>query len=236
MVDDAVRQHKYTLDESEMPTRWYNLVADLPVAAAARPAPRHARAGGARGLRPALPDGPDPAGGHAGQVRRDPRRRARRVPPVAAVAAVPGAPPRAGPRHAGAHLLQVRGRLAGRLAQAEHRRAAGVLQRQGRREEADDRDRRGPVGHGAGLRVRAVRARVRGVAGRLVVRPEAVPPAHDRDVRRHRAPLPVRAHRVRPPARRRPREPLRLAGDRDLRSRRGRPSPTPRRGTRWAAC
>lgn len=29
-MDESVRQHKYTLDESEMPTRWYNVVADLP--------------------------------------------------------------------------------------------------------------------------------------------------------------------------------------------------------------
>jgi tryptophan synthase beta chain len=29
-VDETVRQHKITLDESEMPTHWYNLVPDLP--------------------------------------------------------------------------------------------------------------------------------------------------------------------------------------------------------------
>ena len=63
--------------------------------------------------------------------------------------------------------------------------------------QADHRDRRRPVGHGAGVRLRAVRPRVRGVAGRGVVRPEAVPPPDDRDVRRHRAPLAVRPHRGR---------------------------------------
>ena len=26
----SVRQHKYLLDESEMPTRWYNIIPDLP--------------------------------------------------------------------------------------------------------------------------------------------------------------------------------------------------------------
>ncbi len=31
-MDDTVRQHKYTLTEDQMPTTWYNLVADLPVA------------------------------------------------------------------------------------------------------------------------------------------------------------------------------------------------------------
>jgi tryptophan synthase beta chain len=29
-MSDEVRRHKYTLDEDEMPTTWYNLVADLP--------------------------------------------------------------------------------------------------------------------------------------------------------------------------------------------------------------
>lgn len=29
-VDAAPRQHKYLLDESEMPTRWCNIVPDLP--------------------------------------------------------------------------------------------------------------------------------------------------------------------------------------------------------------
>jgi tryptophan synthase beta chain len=30
-MDDAVRQHKYVLTEDQMPTTWYNLMADLPV-------------------------------------------------------------------------------------------------------------------------------------------------------------------------------------------------------------
>jgi len=29
-MDDAVQQHKYVLDESQMPTTWYNIMADLP--------------------------------------------------------------------------------------------------------------------------------------------------------------------------------------------------------------
>ena len=29
-MDESVRQHKFILDESEMPTRWYNLIPDLP--------------------------------------------------------------------------------------------------------------------------------------------------------------------------------------------------------------
>ena len=40
----------------------------------------------------------------------------------------PRAPPGEGARYAGAHLLQVRGRQPGRQPQAQHRRAAGLLQ------------------------------------------------------------------------------------------------------------
>jgi hypothetical protein len=57
------------------------------------------------------------------------------------------------------------GVLAGRVAQAQHRGAAGVLQRGRRGPPAHHRDRRGTVGHGAGVRRRAVRPRVRGLAG-----------------------------------------------------------------------
>ena len=28
-MDDTVRQHKYTLTEDQMPTAWYNIIADL---------------------------------------------------------------------------------------------------------------------------------------------------------------------------------------------------------------
>ncbi len=114
------------------------------------------------------------------------------------VAAVPRAPAGEGARHAGEDLLQVRGRVAGRLAQAQHRRAAGVLQRQGRDPSPHHRDRRRPVGHRARVRLRAVRPRVRGVAGAGVVRPEAVPEDHDRDVRRGDPPVALGPDRGRP--------------------------------------
>ena len=61
----------------------------------------------------------------------------------------------------------------------------------GRDQAADDRDRRRPVGLGAGVRLLAVRARVRGVHGRLELRPEALPPLDDGDLGRDRAPLAV---------------------------------------------
>ena len=126
-------------------------------------------------------------------VHPDPGRGPGHLPALAPVAAVPGAPAGAGARHPGPDLLQVRGCLTGRLAQAQHRGAAGVLQRQGRRQEADHRDRRRPVGHRAGLRLLAVRRGMRGLAGRRVLRREALPAHPDRDLRRHRAPLAVAA-------------------------------------------
>ena len=64
-------------------------------------------------------------------------------------------------------------------------------------------------------------AGVRGVAGRRVLRPEAVPAHDDRDVRRHGAPLAVTADRVRPRAAEDRPGPPRLAGHRDLRGGRG---------------
>ena len=64
----------------------------------------------------------------------------------------------------------------------------------------------GQWGTALALRVRAVRPRVRGVAGRVVVRQQALPPPDDRDVRRDGAPLALGPHRGRSPARRRPGE------------------------------
>ena len=83
-------------------------------------------------------------------------------------------------RYARAHLLQVRGRLARRLAQAEQRNPAGVRTRRPA-SKARHGDRGRPVGLGARARLLAVRARVRGVHGRLELRPEALPPGDDRD-------------------------------------------------------
>ena len=126
------------------------------------------------------------------------------------------------PRDAGAHLLQVRGRQPGGQPQAQHRRAAGVLQRQGRHPEAHHRDRRRPMGHRAGLRLRPVRHGVRGLAGRGQLRPEAVPAPHDRGLRRPGPPVAVAPHRRRAPVPRRGPAPPRLARHRHLRGRGGR--------------
>ena len=189
-----------------------------PDAAAPAAAPGHARAGRAGRPGAALPDRADHAGGQRGAVRRDPGAGARRLQAVPPEPALPRPPLGAEARHAGPDLLQVRGRLAGRLAQDQHRDPAGLLQLAARRTPADDRDRRRPVGHRALLRLRALRRRVRGVAGRGVVRHEAAAAHPDRGLRRHRAPLAEPADRVGQGVRR---GPPRLAGHRDLRGGRG---------------
>ena len=131
-IDETVRQHKFILDETEMPTAWYNIVPDLPHLRP-RPCTR------ARWSRPAPTTSPRCSRWTSSSRRSSTERYidipgggARRLPAVAAVAAVPGPPAGAGARHPGPDLLQVRGSLPGRLAQAQHRRPPGVLQRQGR--------------------------------------------------------------------------------------------------------
>ena len=210
---------KFLLGEDADPDPLGQPAARPPRPAAAAAQPGHRRARRPRRPDPDLPDGADRPGGLDGAGDPDPRRRPRRLPAVAPDAAVPRPAARAGARHPRAHLLQVRGRLAGRLAQVEHRGPAGLRERPGRHQEARDRDRRGPVGLGARVRLHAVRARVRGLHGRLELRPEALPALDDGDVGRERAPLAERPHRGRPLA---GVAPDRLAGDRDLRGGRGR--------------
>jgi hypothetical protein len=170
-------------------------------AAGAAAAPGHAAAGGARRPGAAVPDGADPAGGEHRARDRDPRARARGLQAVAAPAAGPRAPAGEGAGHAGEDLLQVRRRLARRQPQAQHRRAAGLVQRPGRHQEDRHRDRRRPVGLLAGLCRRAVRHRRDGVPGARELRPEALPPRADGNLRRHlpRQPQPADEQRPRHP-------------------------------------
>ena len=99
--------------------------------------------------------------------------------PLASDAALPRPPARAGCRHANAHLLQVRGHQPGRQPQAQHCGGAGLLQQAGGADAARDRDRRGPVGQRARVRLQADRARVQGLHGPDLVRAEAVPALDD---------------------------------------------------------
>ena len=96
-----------------------------------------------------------------------------------------------------------------------------------------DRDRRRPVGLGAGARLLPVRPRVPRLHGRRELRPEALPARDDRELGRRGDPLAERHHRGRPRA---GRAPDRLARHRDLRGGRGRRAATRTRTTRSARC
>ena len=229
-------QVKYVLDESRLPEAWYNIAADLP---APPPPVLHPGTGqpiGPDDLAPLFPMADHRAGGLDGSAHHDPRGGALGLPTVEADAALPRAPSRARARDTGAHLLQVRGRLADRLAQAEHGRPAGVLQQARGRHAPHDRDGRRPVGLLARVRRRDLRARGRRVDGADLVRPEAVPARAHRGVRRSRHREPVRGDE------RGPRDPRRASGlDRAVsasrsprRSRRQRRART--RSTRSARC
>ena len=149
-------QVKYLLQESELPRQWYNVIPDLP---SPPPPPLHP------GTR--QPVGPDdlaplfPMALIAQEVSGDryiaipeevldvyrlwrptPLLRARRLEKDL------GTPARIYYKYEG-------GSPAG-LAQAQHRRAAGVLQRGRGRDPADHRDRRRPVGQRARVRVGAL--------------------------------------------------------------------------------
>ena len=126
----ATERSTFLLDETQIPTQWYNVVPDLP---APPPPPLHPGTRepvGPDDLAPLFPMALigqevtteqyiDIPGGVLDVYRiwrPSPLVRARRLEKAA--------------RHPGQDLLQVRRRQPGRIAQAEHRGPAGVLQRQ----------------------------------------------------------------------------------------------------------
>ena len=148
---------KFLLPETELPTHWYNVVADLPnppppplgpdgkpvgldALAAIFPAPLIEQEVSRRAL------DPDPGAG------------ARDLPALAPDAAPPRPPAREGARHAGAHLLQERVGEPRGLPQAEHVDPAGLLQQDLGHPPPHHRDRRRPVGLLARPRRPAARA------------------------------------------------------------------------------
>ncbi len=151
-------QTKFLLDESRMPRHWYNIMADLPVPPAPPLHPGTLQPVGPDDLAPLFPMELILQEVSTEREVADPRAGARRLPPLAAEPAGARPPPGEGPGHAGQDLLQVRRRVARRIAQAQYRRAAGLVQRPGRGEEDRHRNRRRAMGLVAGLRRRAVRA------------------------------------------------------------------------------
>ena len=195
---------------------------------AARPAgraapaaqPGHGPARRARRPHADLPDGADPAGGLGRAGGRDPRGRCarptgcggRRRCTARAGSSARSTPPRASTTSTRASRPPARTSRTPRCRRRTRtRRPASRSSR--------PRPAPGQWGSALALRVLAVRARVRGLHGRLELRPEALPALDDGDLGRDRAPLAVATSRVRPLA---GRAPDRLARHRDLRGGRGR--------------
>ena len=177
---------RWNLPPGQMPEAWFNVVPHLPEPLQPDLHPGHTRAGRTRRSRPALPDGPHRPGGDHRALGRHPGRGRRRAPSVAPDPARARRATGEGARDPGADLLQGRVGLAGRIAQAEHRRAAGLLQQAGGHRAARHRDRRRPMGQRPCLRLRPFRPRVQGLHGPGLVQPEALPAHHDGDLGRHR--------------------------------------------------
>jgi tryptophan synthase beta chain len=119
---------KFLLTEAELPDRWYNILADLPEPLGAFLSPQTLQPLAPPDLTPLFPmaiigqevsaerwiEIPDRVRDVYKLWRPTPLYRAERLERA---------------QHAGTHLLQVRGRVPRRLAQAQLRRRAGVLQR-----------------------------------------------------------------------------------------------------------
>ena len=214
---------KYVLDESRIPKRWYNIAADLPKPLPPPLHPGHAEAARPRRSRAALPDGADRAGGHARSGRS-------RSPSRCATSTASGVPRRSSARGGSRRRSQTPARIyykyEGVSPAGSHKPNTAVAQafynQRSGRQEARDRDRRRPVGLGARVRRRAVRHRRAGLHGARVVRPEAVPPRADGDLRRALHPLALDRDAVRPRDPREEPEAPGLARHRDLRGGRGR--------------
>ncbi len=221
MTRMVTERSTFLLDETQIPTQWYNVVPDLP---APPPPPLHPGTHepiGPDDLAPLFPMAlieqevsteqyVDIPGGVLDVYRLwrpSPLVRARRLEKLLDTPAK--------------IFFKYEGVSPAGLAQAQHRGAAGLVQPPGGRPPAHHRDRRRPVGHVAGVRHRAVRHGLRGVAGAQLLRPEARAPHDDGDLRRHPAPQPVGPHRGRPLGARRAPRLDRLAGHRDLGGGRG---------------
>ena len=216
MSDERVT---FPLSEADIPTHWVNLLPDLPGEPLPPLNPGTMQPAGPDDLTPIFPMGLILQEVSAEPEVEIPEPGPRRLQALAPDAAVPRAAPRARARYAGAHLLQVRGRLAAPARTSPTPRSRRPTRtRRPAMPQARDGDRRRAVGLGARVRLLAVRAGVRGLHGRLQLRPEALPALDDGDLGRDRAPLAERPHRGRARAGRASHG---LARDRDLGGGRG---------------
>ena len=222
---------KYLLGEDRIPTHWVNLMADLPGDPLPPLSPQTMEPAGPPDLAPIFPmslieqevstepeiEIPDEVRETLAMWRPTPLFRARRLEraldtPAHIYYKYEGVSP------AGSHKTELRD-------------SAGLLQPRGGDAQARDRDRSRPVGLGAGAGLPALRARMRGLHGRRLLRPEALPPGDDRDLgRRPSTAAPPTAPRR---AARRPSTPRGASGSRSPRRSRS-PPPATTRTTRSA--
>ena len=161
------RATKYVLGEDAIPTHWVNLLPDLPGEPLPPLHPRTGEPAGPDDLTPIFPmalieQEVSPSRRSRSRTRSATRTGCggRRRCSARAASSRRSARPR---RSSTSTRASPRG-----LAQAQHRGPAGLRERAGRASRSSHRDRRRPVGLVAGVRVLAVRARVRGLHGRLV--------------------------------------------------------------------
>ena len=227
---------KYLLPEDRIPKAWYNIAADLPA-----PLPPPLNPGTGQPIGPADLSAIFPMALIGQEVSAE---REIEIPePVREVYKLwrpaplyPRAPPGTRARYAGAHLLQIRGRLAAGQPQAQHRGAAGLLQQGSRHQETVDRDRRRAVGLLARLRRGIVRARSQSLHGEGELQSEALPARADGNLRRHLHRQPERGNRLRQSHPRQDRR-IRPAASASPFPRRSKSRPrTPTPITRSAAC
>ena len=212
---------KFLLDESEMPTQWYNVIPDLPEPPPPVLHPGTLQPVGPDDLAPLFPmdlimqevttdsyvDIPGPVLDVYKLWRPSPLYRAHRLEKALGTPAhiyykYEGVSP------AGSHKPNTA------VPQAYYNAQAGIRR-------LTTETGAGPVGDGARVRVCAVRIGLRGVAGSCVLRPEAVPEDDDRGVRRHDPSVAVGPDRGRPQDPRRAPGLDRFAGHRDQRGGRG---------------
>ena len=140
----------------------------------------------------------DRSGDVRGAVHRHSRRGAGDLQNMETHAARAGYGAGEGARHARENLFQERERLAGRIAQAQHRRAAGLLQLQAGQPPPDHRDGRGAVGRSDRIRGQAFRHRPAGLHGQGQLRAETLPAADDEHLGRRVHRIAQHAHGIGP--------------------------------------
>ncbi len=191
---------RWTLSSDRVPEAWFNVVPHLPAPLRPPLHPGTREPIGPDDLAPLFPMaliGQEVTGDPWVEIPAEVRRRAQAL---ATDPARPGRKARAGTRHACAHLLQGRVRVARRFAQTEHRGSPGVLQPPRRNQAPDDRDGRRPMGERSRIRYLAVRHGMQGLHGEGLIRAEAVPQGDDGGLGRRgrtfpgRRPVRVRDH------------------------------------------